>query len=114
MAEFSLKDMELKWETSVQVLIHFVKKAQQKSSSSSYKLTEAGALYRAMNFFSGEEKELTEANSVRLLINGVSVGQANGSYTLEEAGVLAVRFLPYLEEELKSRVSKEKVPVKEI
>jgi hypothetical protein len=106
MTEINLKDMELTWDAGVQVLIHFVKKAQQKSSGlSSYKLTEAGVLYRATNFFNGSEKDLTEEQSIRLLINGVNVGQANGAYTLEEAAMLSIRFLPYLEEESKKRTS---------
>jgi hypothetical protein len=116
MTEINLKDMDITWDGGVQVLIHFVKKAQQKSNGSSFKLAEAGVLYRATNFFSGDEKGLTEEQSIRLLINGVNVGQANGSYTLEEAGLLSLRFLPYLEEELKKRnaVKEEVKEVKEV
>jgi hypothetical protein len=105
MTEINLKDMELTWDGGVQVLIHFVKKAQQKNTGSSYKLSEAGVLYRATCFFTGDEKVLTEDQSIKLLINGVLVGQANGAYTLEEAGILSLRFIPYLEEESKKRNS---------
>jgi hypothetical protein len=114
MTEINLKDMELSWDGGVHVLIHFVKKAQQKNNGSSYKLSEAGVLYRATNFFTGDEKELTEEQCIRLLVNGVNVGQVNGAYTLEEAGLLSLRFLPYIEEESKKRNAEKKVKAVEV
>jgi hypothetical protein len=107
MAEMNLNDMELNWETCVTVLIHFVRKAQQTAKGSSYKIAEAAVLYRATSFLTGERKdeELTEEQCVRLLINGVHAGQLHGAYSLEEAGLLGVRFLPYLEDESKKRSS---------
>lgn len=96
----NLKDIELKWDTAVKIIIHFIQKAQHKSS---YKLQEAGILYKAVNFFNGEEKEFTEEQAVKIIISGLHVGQANGAFTLEEAGILHNRFLPFLNSELKKR-----------
>lgn len=102
----NLKDIELTWDTATKIVIHFVQKAQSKSA---FKLQEAGILFRAVNFFSGEEKELTESQSLKLLLNGVHVGQSHGCFTLEEAGILQNKFIPFLETELKSRSEKPKV-----
>jgi hypothetical protein len=101
----SLKDVELDWGMAIKVLTHFVQRAQTKSS---YKLQEAGILYRAVNFFSGEEKEMTELQATRLLVNGIHIGQSNGVYTLEEAGLLQTKFLPFIDQELSKRSKEHK------
>jgi hypothetical protein len=117
MAEMNLNDMELKWDTCLTVLIHFVRKAQQKVNGSSYKIAEAAVLYRATSFLTGERKDpdLTEDQCVRLLVNGVHAGQLHGAYSLDEAGLLGLKFLPYIEEESKKRnVSASQTSIKEV
>ena len=99
-----LKSVPLSWDTCIKVMIHFVQKAQVKAA---YKLQTAGVLLKAVNFFStGEEPDMNEIRALRVLVNGVHIGQSVGAYSLEEAGLMQNRFIPYLESELAKRAEK--------
>ena len=99
-----LKSVPLSWETCIKVMIHFVQKAQTKAA---YKLQTAGVLLKAVNFFTtGQEPDMNEIRALRVLVNGVHIGQSVGAYSLEEAGLMQNRFIPYLETELAKRAEK--------
>ena len=99
-----VNEVEMNFESAISVMSHFIEKAQQKANT--YKLNEAGVLQRAISFFKGEEKEMTEIQSVQLLINGLHVGQANGCFTLEEAALIHNKIFPLIQTEMKKRSEK--------
>ena len=71
-------------------------------------MADSSSIFRAIQAFKGEEKELNKKQAAQILTNGVLAGQATGMYTFEESHLLHTKFIPYLNEEMtKSEETKE-------
>lgn len=109
----SLNEVTLTKENVITILIYYLQKSQSKGVFA--KMGDSSSIFRAIQVFKGEEKEINEKQAAQIITNGILAGQAAGLYSFEESHLLHSKFIPYLQKivnedpETKPEESKEKV-----
>lgn len=106
----SLKEVTLNKENVLTIFIYYLQKCQSKGVYT--KMGDSSSIFRAIQAFKGEEKEISQKQAAQIMTNGVLAGQAAGMYTFEESHLLHTKFIPFLHElsnESSEDVKEEKV-----